>query len=583
MDKNNLSISIQEFSRDYYKGKSGFAYIGNGKVGGKAKGLIEIREELIGMNSEDDNVTDKFRIDIPESIVLTTQFFDEFMDQNDLYETALSDRSDERITHRFLKAELPVKLTGDLRLIAENIRSPLAIRSSSLIEDSLNIPLAGVYGTKMIPNNDPDPDIRFEKLAEAVKFVYSSTFHLNAKTYLSAAGKDIRTEKMGVIIQNVVGINHNKRHYPDISGVAKSYNFYSSGHAEPSDGIVSLALGLGKTIVDGGKSWNYCPVYPESPPPFNSVRDILKQTQSDFWAVKMDKISNYDPLNESEFLVNLSIKDAEYDNTLYRVASTYNHESDRFDLGTGNNGARLINFAPLLQTNRLPLNDIIRKVMKKCEEKFRTDVEIEFAVNLENKNCNENIFYLLQVRPMSSTGVKNSFVIEIPDSESILTSSSRVLGHGIKENITEVVYVKPGNFNLKNSMEISSEIDLMNRELLKINKSYLLIGFGRWGSSDPWLGIPVNWSQISGAEVIIESSLPGVNIDMSQGSHFFHNISNMGIFYFSVSGSGATPVDWRWLESREIITDRKYVRHISLKKPMTIKVDGKAGKGVILK
>ncbi len=572
---------INPFNRDFYDESNDFTFIGKGQFGGKAGGLAKIRNKLLSYGDEEKDL--KFEISIPRTIVITTQYFDEFLKQNNLYKVALSEQSDERIAHHFLNSELPVRLSGDIRGLIEKMKLPLAIRSSSLLEDSLNIPLAGVYETKMIPNNHPDPDVRFKKLVEAIKFIYSSTFFINAKTYLKSTGKDINEEKMGVIIQEVVGQQHHNRFYPNISGVAKSYNFYTSGHSEPEDGVVSLALGLGKSIVDGGNSWDYCPIYPDAPPPFNSANDLLKQSQTEFWAVNMGEIKTYDPIKETEYLIQLSINDAEYDNSLSKIASTYNYESDRFDIGVANKGARLINFAPILQSKLLPVNDLIIDILKLCESHFNSDVEIEFAISLGQSISDKNKFSLLQVRPMATFSNPVDTEKESWSPETVLTAGDNILGNGEKDNIRDIVYVMPETFNLKNTREIASEIAMVNRTLVNENENYTLIGFGRWGSSDPWLGIPVTWGEISGAEVIIESSLASVFVDMSQGSHFFHNISNLGIFYFSISTKSRIPIDWDWLGQQEIKWKGKYIRHIKLKSPMKIKVDGRKSEGVIFK
>ncbi len=582
MDRSdNYLEGINPFNRDFYDKSNDFTFIGKGQFGGKASGLAKIRNELISFS--DSGYSLKFEINIPRTIVITTQYFDEFMEQNNLYKTALSESSDERIAHHFLNSELPARLSGDIRGLIEKMKLPLAIRSSSLLEDSLNIPLAGVYETKMIPNNHPDQDVRYKKLVEAIKFVYSSTFFINAKTYLKSTSKDITTEKMGIIIQEVVGQKYHNRFYPNISGVAKSYNFYTSGHSEPEDGVVSLALGLGKSIVEGGNAWDYCPVYPDSPPPFNSANDLLKQSQTEFWAVNMGEIKTYDPIKETEYLIKLSINDAEYDNSLSKIASTYNHESDRFDIGVSSRGARLINFAPILQTKLLPVNDLINAILKLCESHFNSDVEIEFAITLGKNDSEKNRFSLLQVRPMATFVNPVDIEKESWNPGTVLTAGDKVLGNGEKENILNIVYVIPETFHLKNTRVIASEIASVNRRLVNNNEKYILIGFGRWGSSDSWLGIPVTWGEISGAEVIIESSLPGVFVDMSQGSHFFHNISNLGIFYFSISEKSQIPIDWDWLDQQSMEWEGKYLRHIKLKSPVKIKVNGRTSEGVIFK
>ncbi len=574
---------ITRFHRDFYAETDEFTYIGDGELGGKAAGLAYIKEKIVSYFMEFPFTP--IIVQIPRLTVITTQFFDLFMKENDLYDIAYSDSSDERIAYHFLKAELPPNLIGDLWGLIAKVHLPLAVRSSSLLEDSLKEPFAGIYETKMIPNNQPDAETRFKKLTEAIKFVYASTFFQQAKSYMKATRHKLADEKMAVIIQEVVGTLHNNRFYPTISGVGRSYNFYPISHAAPEDGVVDLALGLGKTIVGGGAVWTYSPEYPEVSPPYNSINDMMKQTQLNFWAVNMGKPSAYDPIKETEYLQLLTLKDAEYDNTLHYIASTYDYLSDRVNMGTGSPGPRLINFAPLLLANLLPVNDLVKTLLKLCEETFNAKVEIEFAISIDSttKGRSDVRFGFLQVRPMAVS----HDVIEIQDHEmipgNVLAASDNVMGNGINEDIKDILYIDPDTFLLKNSREIAVQLDELNRQLVEEKTPYLLIGFGRWGSSDPWLGIPVNWGQISGARVIIEAHLPGVTVDLSQGSHFFHNMSNLGILYFSIKSNTPFPIDWEWIKSQPVVRVLQYVRHVRLNSPLTVKVDGRKRKGAIFK
>ena len=582
-------MDIKPFNHDFYSAADDFTYIGDGRLGGKAQGLAFIKDKIVSHCGQWRSSSDApIIVEIPRLAVITTQFFDRFMKQNNLYEIAYSNQSDERIAHHFLKAELPPELTGDLRALIAKVHLPLAVRSSSLLEDSVSSPFAGIYGTKMIPNNQPDTDTRFHMLAEAVKFVYASTFFNSAKSYIKATPHNIESEKMAVIIQEIVGVRHNDRFYPTISGVGRSYNFYPTGHAEPGDGVVSLALGLGKTIVDGGAVWTFSPEYPDIIPPYNSNKDMLKQTQVDFWAVNMGKPPEYDPTKETEYLVKSSLKDAEYDNTLRYTASTYNYESDRIDIGIGSPGPRIINFGPLLQVELLPINRLIKSILELCEMTFKTEVEIEFALTIDSAKKEPTRFGLLQVRPMAVS----CEMIELDEEtlmgkpETVLAASGNVMGNGCVENIHDIIYIVPETFALKDSRAIALEITSFNRRLLEAGKPYLLIGFGRWGSSDPWLGIPVDWGQISGARVIIESQLPSStagSIDLSQGSHFFHNISNLGVLYFSFAKGEKFPIDWHWIYEQELISHGNFIRHVQLKSPLHVRVDGRKRKGVIFK
>jgi len=578
------NAGIVRFNRDFYSQTDEFTFIGDGEFGGKASGLAFIKEKILSHYRGLEHPFSPFTVTIPRLVVITTPFFDRFMDQNNLYEIALSDMSDERIAHHFLKAELPPDLSGDLRALIARVHEPLAIRSSSLLEDSVDSPFAGIYETKMIPNNQPDADTRFRKLADAIKFVYASTFFNSAKSYIKATPHDIKAEKMAVIIQEVLGQRHYDRFYPHFAGVARSYNFYPTGQAKPEEGVVNLALGLGKAIVDGGMSWAYSPAYPDISPPYGSVGELMKQTQIEFWAVNMGKPPAFDPAKETEYLVKAGLTEAEYDNTLTYLASTYDPGSDRVNIGVGSAGPRIITFAPILQVSMLPLNPLIQSILKLCEETFSARVETEFAVTIDPVQKTAR-FGFLQVRPMALSAVE----VDLEESDfvpgSLLTSSESAMGNGCIEGIRDILYLVPETFNLKDSRAMAGEIAAVNRKLLDTHTPYLLIGFGRWGSSDPWLGIPVDWGHISGARVIVEAQLPNASfgIDLSQGSHFFHNLSNLGILYFSIPRTSPFPIDWEWLKKQELLDEGKFSRHVRLTSPLTVKVDGRNRQGVILK
>lgn len=577
MNENNITFS--SFDRRFFEADDDFTLIGQGAIGGKAKGLAFIKKFL----REHEKEFKDFTVNIPRLTVITTDFFDEFMQMNNLYEVALSEDSDTVIAHKFMKASLPVNLVGDLRSIVNNVKVPLAVRSSSMLEDALYEPFAGIYSTKMISNNQPDLPTRFNKLVEAIKLVYASTFFKKAKDYITGIGKSSKDEKMAVIIQEVVGTKFSKRFYPEISGVARSYNYYTFGKSKPEDGVVNLALGLGKTIVDGGISWTYCPAYPKNPPPFTSIKELIDNTQRTFWAVNMEKSILYDPINEVEYMVKSDINEAEYDGTLNLIASTYDAASDRVKPGIGIKGARIINFAPILELNYINLNDVIKKLLIISQESLGAPVEIEFAITLKKDNKLSPRLGFLQVRPM----VVSNEVVELSDedlkNENLFCYSSRVLGNGKIDYIDEIVYIKPKKFDIKYSEKIALEIEKINKSIRERNKKYILIGYGRWGSTDPWLGIPVEWGQISNAKVIVEAMLPNFNVELSQGSHFFHNINSFEVLYFSLKPDAAEKIDWDWLDGNITVNECEYTKHIKLKKPLLIKVDGRKAEGVILK
>ena len=441
-------------------------------------------------------------------------------------------------------ADLPFEVLGDLRSLIEEIHSPLAVRSSSLLEDATYEPFAGVYATKMIPNDQYDPRIRFYKLTEAVKFVYASTFFRAAKSYREATRHSHDDEKMAVIIQQVVGVRYFSRFYPELSGVARSYNFYPLGRAKHEDGVINLALGLGKTVVDGDVCWTYAPSYPRIGPPYASTKDLLNHSQRNFWAIGMGTTPAYHPDLEMEYLVKGDLSDAEKDGTLGYLASTYDVGSDRMVIGTHQNGPRVLNVAHLLVLRTIPFNETIRSVMALCQERLQSPVEIEFAMTFDPHRLG-----LLQVRPMVVSEDKVDLNVEEFRGEHVFTASDTVLGNGINNAIQDIVYIIPDAFDKSHTVEIAQEVEAINDDLVAAHKPYLLVVFGRLGSSDPWLGIPVEWGQISGARVIVEAAIEGMNVEMSQGSHFFHNITSLGVNYFSIPITSPYPLDWDWLNA----------------------------------
>lgn len=553
-------------------------YIGIGEVGGKAAGLISINDKLA--NNIDSERFSNINLDIPAMTVIRSGVFDEFMKRNKLYDIALSDASDDRIAHAFQKASLPFEILGDLRSLISQVVTPLAVRSSSIMEDAQHEPFAGIYGTKMTPNNQPDTTSRFNKLVEAIKFVYASTYFKAAKDYMKATSHSTEEEKMAVIIQEVIGTRFSNRYYPELSGVARSYNYYAFGNSDAEDGIVNLAHGLGKTIVDGGLSWSFSPKYPRATPPFGGISDMMKNTQNTFWSVNMGKAPAYDPVNEAEYLVNEHISVAEPDGTLRNVASTLDSKSGRLIMGTGRPGPRLLDFAPLLRLNDIPLVDLISEVLKVSEESVGDPVEIEFAMTFHNDKPHR--FGFLQVRPMVVSNEEVDVNFNEYKADEVICSSPRVLGNGTVDNIKDIIYLKSNSFDAALTAKIANELGEINRDFVEKGNHYLLIGFGRWGTSDPWAGIPVDWSQISAASVIAEAPLEGMNSELSQGSHFFHNVTGFGVKYFSIPYSGEFPVNWEWLNNIKAITETDNIRHIKLDKSLFVKVDGKSGKGIVL-
>jgi hypothetical protein len=576
---NNPNSTFKSFDRNFFESTEDFSVIGQGSMGGKAAGLAFIKN-IIDEHIDKTKYPNIF-ISIPRLVVLNTGVFDKFMERNDLYDLANSDESDEKIATVFQDTSLPTEILGDLRALISNVHTPLAIRSSSMLEDAKFEPFAGVYATKMIPNNQTSTDERFKKLVDAIKFVYASTFFKAAKDYLKVTRFSNEDEKMAVIIQEVIGSKYKDRFYPKFSGVARSYNYYPINKTKPEEGVVNLALGLGKQIVDGGISWVYSPTRPKVAPPFANDNDLIDNSQNTFWSVNMSQIKEYDPINEEEHLIQSNINTAETDGSLDIIASTYSSESNRMVLGINAVGPRVLNFGMLLQFNEYNFNNLILDLLKVCEKSYESPVEIEFAATpTEDKKIK---FGFLQVRPMVVTSEEVHIKQEEINSDSAIISSNKVLGNGTRNDIYDIIFVKPESFHKAYTKRIALELEGLNHRLILDDIPYLLIGFGRWGSTDPWLGIPAAWNQISGARVIVESTLPDMNVELSQGSHFFHNLTSFNVSYFSLHHQLNSKINWDWINEQKLVKETTFVKHVRIDKPLNIKVDGKTSQGVILK
>lgn len=550
-------------------------------MGAKARGLAGIKAII------ENKIAPLFRpaiqVEIPPLTVIATDYFDLFMEQNKLLGTVSSAPSDVHIAHAFQKAELPASLVDDLRIFIAQVRLPLAIRSSSLLEDAMHEPFAGVYATRMLPNNQPDPEDRLGALMGAIKHIYASTFFAKAKDYLRLTSHSSDDEKMAVIIQEAVGAGHADRFYPHISGVARSFNFYPTGLARPEDGVVELALGLGKIIVDDGVAWSFSLAYPHTNPPYNTLNELLKQTQKDFWAIDMRTPGEDRMDGDIDHLRKYSLAEAEENGSLTFIASTFKAEDGTVVRGITGTGPRIVDFAQILKGNLIPLTAVIKELLRACEESLGTMVEIEFAAAFPHSDPCPTRFGFLQVRPMIVSHSQVEVAVEEFDRENILVASESALGNGTIASIHDIVFVKPDTFETKYTQAIGQELETINRRLTMGECPYLLIGFGRWGSSDPSTGIPVNFGQISGAKVIIEATLPSMNYILSQGSHFFHNLTSFKVLYFSVGHAGRFTVDWGWLGRQPAVTETKFVRHVRLASPLQIKVDGRTSRGVIFR
>ncbi|MFW5663177.1 MAG: DUF5752 family protein, partial [Bacteroidota bacterium] len=572
---------ISIFQRSEFDNEKVFQMIGEGSLGGKARGLGFIDKIL--KHYIKPGFFPGISISIPNTIVLGADVFSHFMELNDLYEIAVKNIPDEQILRAFLRAELPPTVLGDIREIIHQTKFPLAVRSSSLLEDAVYQPFAGIYATVMLPNSNTNAQVRFQNLVQAIKYVYASTYFRSAKNYIEATGNRIEEEKMAVIIQRLVGKKYGNYFYPHISGVAKSYNYYPFGKSQPKDGVVNLALGLGKTIVDGGVSMQFSPRYPGITPQFGSTSDLFNKSQIKYWALDMTSDIIKKIPDENSHLKQIDLGFAERHGTLKHLASTYSPENDIFYEGIARKGPRVLNFAPILKSKVFPLNDILKLLMKMSEIAMNAPVEIEFAVNLAGDDPTPAEFKFLQVRPMVKTEGKIELDIDKISTGSILLKSDNVLGNGVYF-LDYMLYVNKDKFNPSRTRQIAAEIDKINRLMLDKKQNYLLLGPGRWGSSDPWLGIPVDFSNISAAQAIVETAMPHMTVDPSQGSHFFHNITSFRIAYFTMNKvSDDKNIDWDWINNQPAETETGFLRLVRLKETLEIRVDGHTGRGIIIK
>jgi len=551
--------------------------IGKGALGGKARGIAFIAKILSKYLSED--MFPNLKITIPRSIVLSTDIFDIFMEHNNFSDIDFQNLSDERISAKFMSSSLPATILGDLRSFIQKTRKPIIVRSSGLLEDSLMQPFAGIYASMLLPNDSWETDLRFQEVCNSIKYVYSSTYFEKARTYIKNTPKHLGDEKMSVLIQELVGEKHDKYFYPTISGVAKSYNYYPQGPCKPEEGIVYLALGLGKSIVDGGSSYAFCPEKPKAPL-FGTPKDYMKYSQNKFYALNLRSIYKFANYNEETSLDKLDLEVAKKHGVLEKTVSTYILQDDTVYPGIYD-GSLIVDFGPIIRYNELPLSKAIKLLLNISEIALGYPVEIEFAVNISKNEKNPSELVILQIRNMISPEKNIEINFEkIPLTDTLITSSN-ILGHGVIQNIYDIVYVDQEKFDLSKSNQVVNKIREINNKLLEEKTPYILIGPGRWGSSDPWLGIPVIWSNISGAKAIIETPYKERPIDPSQGSHFFHDMIAAQVVY--IITRKPEDIKWEWIKKQKITEETDCIKHIKTKKPIDILVDGKKGKGVIIK
>jgi len=580
---NRQRAVISEFKKETFDFSSTFCRIGGGSIGGKARGLAFFNSLLYNLNIR--NRFEGVEIFIPSLVVIATDVFDEFLEKNNLLNFALNCTDDNKLVEKFLNAEyFPQEITDDIYELLSVVHSPLAVRSSSLLEDSQGQPFAGVYETIMLPNIHPDIHIRVAQLLNAVKHIYASTFYNRSKEYIKMTAYRTEEEKMAVIIQKLEGNNHNGYFYPEISGVARSYNFYPTKPAKSKDGIVSVALGLGKMITDGGSVLRFSPKYPNHILQLSSVKETLKYSQREFFALNM--VDDLDDMNLSEdkFIKKLPLSFAEKDGVLNYTASTYSPENNMLYDGASRKGIKLFTLAPILKHKLFPLPEIVKELLKVAKWGTGSEIEIEFAINLSTTPSSKKQFAVLQMRPVVIENETIDLKLNETHPEDIICKSIHVLGNGLINNIKDILLVDKKTFKRAKSKLVADEIAKLNSALVKENIPYLLIGMGRWGSLDPWLGIPVTWEQINGAKAIVETSFEDMDVEPSQGSHFFQNLTSFKICYFTIDPHDNNDfLNWEWLQRKRAFRKMNFVKHIRLGKPLVIKINGKTNTGVILK
>lgn len=573
---------IAKFDRNTFDEYQIFSRIGEGSIGGKARGLAFINSII--KKHKLFNKYPNTLITIPRTVVLSTDVFDEFMERNNLYSVGISDMPDEQILKKFVDAELPGWVYQDLyAFLAVSQSHPLAVRSSSKLEDSHYQPFAGIYSTYMIPRVADNP-VMVKMLSDAIKEVYASVYYKSSKAYMTATANVIDEEKMGIIIQEVCGTRHKDIYYPTLSGVARSINFYPIGSEKAEDGIANIAMGLGKLIVDGGVSLRFSPKYPAKVLQLSSPSSALKETQKLYYALDLNTDSFVPSVDDGVNIKKLKVNDEISVSTLKKVASTFDLHNNMVRPGISNKGKRIITFDNILKYSSFPLAEVLDYLLDLGQKEMGNPVEIEFAANLETESSLPNIFNFLQIRPIvESDQTRKIDLSEIVKEDTIISSDS-ALGNGLIMGIHDLIYVKPETFKASNNEKIVDLLDNINNQFISELKNYVLIGPGRWGSTDPWLGIPIKWPHISQARVIVESGLPDYRIDPSQGTHFFQNITSFRVGYFTINPfikEGYYDVEF--LNDTPHVYQDEFIRHVRFEKPLSIMIDGRIHKGVILK
>lgn len=562
--------------------ESAFIKLGSGSLGGKARGIVFIKSLITKAHLADKY--EDIKVKVPRSFVICSDIFEQFIESNQLHDYTTNTNSEADIANKFMEAQLPPAIQKNLDVLIQYIKSPLAVRSSSILEDSRVLPFAGIYKTYIVPNSHDDPAVRLKQLSDAVKLVFASVFYAAPVQYAKNADIRIEEEKMAVLIQELVGERYEDLYYPVISGVAQSYNFYPYYPMKPEEGTASLALGLGKAIVDGEQVYRFSPAHPKLNPPYASPEDYFENSQNAFYAINLRASADINLCSDDNYNYSkLPISRAEQDNTLEYIGSTYSTENDCIYDNVNQRGPKLVTFSPILKYNRLPLTNVIKDLLRLGKQSFGADVEIEFAVNFPKDKSKSKEFYFLQIRPMVVG--REAFQVKFDEQREALCCSCRTIGNGFYQDIHDIIFVNPKTFDLKDSVQIAREIGELNKILYQEGRRSILIGFGRVGTSDRWLGIPLTWSQMSQAQVIVEVDTKDLHPEPSMGSHFFHNLTatNMGYFHIQNKNEPENRIDWEWLLAQPIFEQTPHAMLIRREDPFLVKIDGRTFKGVIYK
>ncbi len=574
-----VDAGVPRFDPETFGSEHRIARIGTGSVGGKAAGLRQIQEQILPRF--EDSRFDDVEVLVPQAVVIATDVFDEFVERNRLRRVAPSDAPDSEIAVAFQRGELTPVVRVALRRLLDIVQGPLAVRPSSFLEDAEQRPFAGLYTSKMIPNSEDNLDARYRRLANAIKLTWASTFFENALLSRRAAGLADDAEKMAVVIQEVFGERFNGRFYPTLSAVARSYNHYPTPGNKREDGVVMLALGLGKAITDGEHVWSYCPHRALAPPPFKSTADLLKYTQTSFWAVDLGEATPATPGREDANLMRCALGDAEADGTLSFVASTYDPAADQLRAGIASSGPRALTFAPLLESRTIPFTPVLERLLELACNVNNGEAEVEIAAVLDRERALPMRVGVLQVRPMLTPGERTPIEEGELEAENVLVASDNCLGQGARGDLTDLVYLRPQHFDRGLTRMMATELEAVNRGLVEEGRRGIFIGQGRWGTTDDRFGVPVRWGQISTARVIVEVPLPECPANLSHGTHFFHRLLSHRVLYMSLEPGGNGRIDWEWLDAQDAIWESRHVRHVRVEAPLDVRIDCANRRGMI--